>query len=146
MLPPLGHSNLQTAILPPPELLRSGLLIYAGGECKQRDPNAKFGGGQDFDEVEGYDPKTNTWRPLARLPSGYGARRQGQRLGPRWSGPSSQRYMPYNASLAPLKNRPSREYKHGHPMIGNASCHVLQGKLGGAHQRADELWLTSLKV
>ena len=47
----------------------NGLLIYAGGECKQRDPNAKFGGGQDFDEVEGYDPKTNTWRPLARLPS-----------------------------------------------------------------------------
>ena len=47
----------------------NGLLIYAGGECKQRDPNAKFGGGQDFDEVEGHDPKTNTWRPLARLPS-----------------------------------------------------------------------------
>jgi N-acetylneuraminic acid mutarotase len=46
-----------------------GLLIYAGGECKQRDPNAKFGGGQDFEEVEGYDPKTDTWRTLARLPS-----------------------------------------------------------------------------
>jgi N-acetylneuraminic acid mutarotase len=47
----------------------NGLLIYAGGECKQRDPNAKFGGGQDFDEVEGYDPKANTWITLARLPS-----------------------------------------------------------------------------
>jgi galactose oxidase-like protein len=46
-----------------------GLLIYAGGECKQRDPNAAFGGGPDFDETEGYDPKTNTWRTLARLPS-----------------------------------------------------------------------------
>jgi N-acetylneuraminic acid mutarotase len=46
-----------------------GLLIYAGGECKQRDPNAKFGGGQNFDEVEAYNPKTNTWTTLARLPS-----------------------------------------------------------------------------
>jgi ATP-dependent DNA ligase len=26
--------------------------------------------------------------------------------------------------------------------VGNASWHVLQGKLGGAYQRADELWLT----
>jgi N-acetylneuraminic acid mutarotase len=46
-----------------------GLLIYAGGECKKRDPNAGFGGGEDFDETEGYDPATNTWRTLARLPS-----------------------------------------------------------------------------
>jgi N-acetylneuraminic acid mutarotase len=46
-----------------------GLLIYAGGECKKRDPNAKFGGGEDFNENEGYDPKANTWRTLAILPS-----------------------------------------------------------------------------
>ena len=47
----------------------NGLLIYAGGECKKRDPNAGFGGGEDFDENEGYDPKGNTWRTLAKLPS-----------------------------------------------------------------------------
>ena len=46
-----------------------GLLLYAGGECKKRDPNAKFGGGEDFDENEGYEPKTNTWMSLTRLPS-----------------------------------------------------------------------------
>jgi N-acetylneuraminic acid mutarotase len=46
-----------------------GLLIYAGGECKKRDPNAGFGGGEDFDEAEGYEPKTDTWRTLAKLPS-----------------------------------------------------------------------------
>jgi N-acetylneuraminic acid mutarotase len=47
-----------------------GLLIYTGGECKKLDPNAKFGGGEDFDDNEGYDPKTNTWLSLAKLPSG----------------------------------------------------------------------------
>jgi len=46
-----------------------GLLLFAGGECKKRDPNARFGGGEDFDENEGYDPKTNTWMSLAKLPS-----------------------------------------------------------------------------
>jgi N-acetylneuraminic acid mutarotase len=46
-----------------------GLLLFAGGECKKRDPNARFGGGEDFDENEGYDPKTNTWMNLAKLPS-----------------------------------------------------------------------------
>ena len=45
-----------------------GLLIYAGGECRKLDPNAPFGGGEDFDEVQGYDPKTNTWRTLTSLP------------------------------------------------------------------------------
>ncbi len=45
-----------------------GLLIYAGGECKKLDPHAAFGGGEDFDSVEGYDPKTNRWRPLTGLP------------------------------------------------------------------------------
>jgi N-acetylneuraminic acid mutarotase len=47
----------------------NGLLIYAGGECKKRDPNAGFGGGEDFDENEGYDPKTDAWRSLTKLPS-----------------------------------------------------------------------------
>lgn len=46
----------------------AGLLIYAGGECRKRDPNAPFGGGQDFDEVQGYDPKIDSWRSLAELP------------------------------------------------------------------------------
>jgi N-acetylneuraminic acid mutarotase len=46
-----------------------GLLLFVGGECKKRDPNARFGGGEDFDENEGYDPKTNTWISLAKLPS-----------------------------------------------------------------------------
>jgi N-acetylneuraminic acid mutarotase len=46
-----------------------GLLLYVGGECKKRDPNAKFGGGEDFDENEGYDPKPNTWMILTKLPS-----------------------------------------------------------------------------
>ena len=45
-----------------------GLLIYAGGECKKLDPSAGFGGGENFDEVEGYDPKTDKWRPLTNLP------------------------------------------------------------------------------
>ena len=47
-----------------------GLLLYDGGECRKRDPNAKFGGGEDFDENEAYDPKSNTWQALAKLPSG----------------------------------------------------------------------------
>jgi N-acetylneuraminic acid mutarotase len=46
-----------------------GLLLYVGGECKKRDPNAPFGGGEDFDENEGYDAKSTTWRTLAKLPS-----------------------------------------------------------------------------
>ena len=38
-------------------------------ECRRRDPNAKCGGGEDFDENEAYDPKSNTWLTLAKLPS-----------------------------------------------------------------------------
>ena len=38
--------------------------------CRRRDPNAKCGGGEDFDENEAYDPKSNTWLTLAKLPSG----------------------------------------------------------------------------
>lgn len=48
----------------------AGLLIYAGGECKKRDPNAPFGGGEDFNEVQAYDAKTDSWRSLIDLPSG----------------------------------------------------------------------------
>jgi Kelch motif/Galactose oxidase, central domain len=47
-----------------------GLLLYIGGECRKPDPNAKFGGGEAFDENEAYDPKTNTWLTLTKLPSG----------------------------------------------------------------------------
>jgi len=47
-----------------------GLLLYLGGECRKRDPNAKFGGGEAFDENEAYDPKSNTWLTLAKLPGG----------------------------------------------------------------------------
>jgi hypothetical protein len=39
-------------------------------ECRKRDPNAKFGGGEAFDENEAYDPKSNTWLTLAKLPGG----------------------------------------------------------------------------
>jgi N-acetylneuraminic acid mutarotase len=46
-----------------------GLLLYVGGECEHHDPHAGFGGGDDFDENEGYDPKTNTWRSLTKLRS-----------------------------------------------------------------------------
>jgi N-acetylneuraminic acid mutarotase len=47
-----------------------GLLLYIGGECRRPDPNAKFGGGEAFDENEAYDPKTNTWLTLTKLPTG----------------------------------------------------------------------------
>ena len=47
-----------------------GLLLYLGGECRKRDPNAKFGGGEAFDENEAYDPKSNTWLTRTRLPGG----------------------------------------------------------------------------
>jgi hypothetical protein len=46
------------------------LLLYIGGECRRPDPNAKFGGGEAFDENEAYDPKTNAWLTLTKLPSG----------------------------------------------------------------------------
>jgi N-acetylneuraminic acid mutarotase len=47
-----------------------GLLMYLGGECRKPDPNAKFGGGEAFDENEAYDPKTNAWLTLTKLPIG----------------------------------------------------------------------------
>jgi N-acetylneuraminic acid mutarotase len=53
-----------------------GLLLYFGGECKKLDPTSKFGGGDTFDDSEAYDPKSNSWLTLTKLPSGrhaYGA-------------------------------------------------------------------------
>jgi N-acetylneuraminic acid mutarotase len=42
-----------------------GLLFFMGGECKTTPA-----GRVTFDENEAYDPKTNAWRKLARLPTG----------------------------------------------------------------------------
>ena len=39
-----------------------GLIVYAGGECK--DPMTRA----TFDEVEAYDPKTDRWASLAKKP------------------------------------------------------------------------------
>ncbi len=47
-----------------------GLLLYVGGECKKLDPTSKFGGGDTFDDNEAYDPKSNSWLTLAKLPAG----------------------------------------------------------------------------
>ena len=44
-----------------------GLIVYAGGECK--DPMARA----TFDEVEAYDPKTDRWTSLAKHPTGFHA-------------------------------------------------------------------------
>jgi N-acetylneuraminic acid mutarotase len=40
----------------------AGLILYYGGECK--DPKARIA----FDEIEGYNPKTNTWETMAKAP------------------------------------------------------------------------------
>jgi N-acetylneuraminic acid mutarotase len=42
-----------------------GLLFFAGGECRMIS-NART----TFDENEAYDPKSDTWRKLAALPTG----------------------------------------------------------------------------
>lgn len=44
-----------------------GLILYHGGECK--DPVRRI----TFDEMEGYDPKTDSWRELAKAPTGLHA-------------------------------------------------------------------------
>lgn len=49
-----------------------GLILYAGGECKD---------GQTFSENEAYDPKTDRWMALAPLPPGrhaFGAAAAGE--------------------------------------------------------------------
>ena len=40
-----------------------GLILYYGGECK--DARARIA----YDEFDAYDPKTNSWRALAKAPS-----------------------------------------------------------------------------
>jgi N-acetylneuraminic acid mutarotase len=62
----------QAAPMPTPRsagatVVHRGLIIYAGGECK--DPAART----TFDEVEAYDPKTDRWTSLARHPTGLHA-------------------------------------------------------------------------
>ncbi|MFZ0421936.1 MAG: kelch repeat-containing protein [Xanthobacteraceae bacterium] len=47
-----------------------GLLLVLGGECRRPEPHAKAGGGEAFDENEAYDPKTDSWLTLAKLPGG----------------------------------------------------------------------------
>jgi N-acetylneuraminic acid mutarotase len=54
----------------------SGLLLYFGGECAKLDPTSKLGGGDTFDTSEAYDPKSDRWLTMARLPAArhaYGA-------------------------------------------------------------------------
>jgi hypothetical protein len=45
-------------------VLYRGLILYHGGECK--DPMTRA----TFDEFEAYDPKTDSWRTLAKAPTG----------------------------------------------------------------------------
>jgi N-acetylneuraminic acid mutarotase len=44
-----------------------GLILFAGGECK---PGGKPGDRLTYDDVDGYDPKTDRWTALAPLPEG----------------------------------------------------------------------------
>lgn len=44
-----------------------GLIVFAGGECR---PGGRPGGPLTFDDVDAYDPQSNTWTPLASLPEG----------------------------------------------------------------------------
>ena len=48
-------------------VVHGGRIIYAGGECK--DPMTRA----TYDEVEAYDPKTDSWTNLARHPTGFHA-------------------------------------------------------------------------
>ncbi len=47
--------------------LYHGLILYHGGECK--DPVKRI----TYDEFEAYDPKTDSWRELAKAPTGLHA-------------------------------------------------------------------------
>ena len=40
-----------------------GLILYYGGECK--DAKARIA----YDEIEAYDPKTNSWKTMAKAPT-----------------------------------------------------------------------------
>jgi N-acetylneuraminic acid mutarotase len=48
-------------------VLYHGLILYHGGECKNPTTRATF------DEFEAYDPKTDSWRTLAKAPTGLHA-------------------------------------------------------------------------
>jgi N-acetylneuraminic acid mutarotase len=45
----------------------NGLIIYAGGECK---PGGEIASRNAFEDVDAYDPKTDTWAGLTPLPQG----------------------------------------------------------------------------
>jgi N-acetylneuraminic acid mutarotase len=45
----------------------NGRILYAGGECRPKDGPR---GGETFDDVAAYEPKTDRWMTLASLPSG----------------------------------------------------------------------------
>ena len=47
--------------------LYKGLIVYHGGECKDAMKRITF------DEYEGYDPKANAWKTLAKAPTGLHA-------------------------------------------------------------------------
>jgi N-acetylneuraminic acid mutarotase len=47
--------------------LYRGLILYHGGECKDAAKRITF------DEFEAYDPKTDSWRTLAKAPTGLHA-------------------------------------------------------------------------
>ena len=40
-----------------------GLILYYGGECK--DAKARIA----YDEIEGYNPKTDSWETMAKAPT-----------------------------------------------------------------------------
>ena len=48
-------------------VLYHGLILYHGGECKNAQTRATF------DEFEAYDPKTDSWKTLAKAPVGLHA-------------------------------------------------------------------------
>jgi N-acetylneuraminic acid mutarotase len=69
---PASDSWTEAKSLPGPRsagaaAVHRGLLLYAGGECK---PGGKPGDAATFDDVTGYDPKTDAWVALAPLPQG----------------------------------------------------------------------------
>ena len=59
-------------VLPTPPPRRSeggiaayhGLILYFGGDCNDRDASAAF------DDLEAFDPKTDSWKSLAKAPIG----------------------------------------------------------------------------
>jgi N-acetylneuraminic acid mutarotase len=65
---PAADSWSSSAPLPVPRssgaaTVYRGQILYWGGECK--DAKARIA----FDDFDGYDPKTNSWRALAKAPT-----------------------------------------------------------------------------